>query len=94
MTAFFNHKNSFLLGATAGAAVYGATLYTSPSIIYATNFIIGSALISLLGPVAAAAMGWALPFVAVLAMGGLAAWLISSLANMISASKTNRSTMD
>ena len=47
----------------------------------------GSALISLLGPVAAAAMGWALPFLAVLAIGGLVGWLMSSLINMFNAEK-------
>ena len=87
MSTFFNHKNSYLLGTAAGAAAYSVTLYTSPAVIYAANFIVGSALISLLGPVAAAAMGWALPFLAVLAMGGLAGWLMSSLINMFNAEK-------
>jgi len=87
MTTFFNHKNSYLLGTAAGAAAYSVTLYTSPAVIYAANFIVGSALISLLGPVAAAAMGWALPFLAVLAMGGFVGWLMSSLTNMFNAEK-------
>lgn len=89
MSTFFNHKNSLLIGTVAGSVAYGVTLYTSPSIIYMANFIVGSALISLLGPVAAAAMGWALPFIAVLAMGGLAGWLMSSFVNMFNVGDEN-----
>lgn len=90
MSNFFT-KRPLLTGAIAGGLAYGITLYTSPAIIYMANFVVGSALIGLLGPVAAACAGWIVPILGVLAAGALAAWLINSLVNMCFSQEQNNS---
>lgn len=81
MSNFFR-KRPLLTGALVGTAAYGVMLYTSPAVIYMANFVVGSALIGLIGPVAAASAGWVVPFLAVLAAGALVSWLMNSLITM------------
>ena len=79
-TNAFN-KYSIFGGATAGAAIYATTTFLTPATMGAITFAVSSFFASLVGAVAAVALGYALPILASVIVGALLAVAFNALYN-------------
>jgi len=87
VTNAFN-KYSIFAGATTGAAIYATTTFLTPATMGAITFAVSSFFASLIGAVAAVALGYALPILASMIVGALLAVAFNALYNAMKSKAT------